>query len=124
MNTYDKGVDPIELYKSYTNYVCFLYGSIIIFYLCATTHSRLSAMTIILLALVHFFRLASFFTKGALGITTIEFYALIILFGLALAVASIRNRIRFPLILIVSIPFVVILLNHTLPLYPDKPDLQ
>lgn len=123
-NVYNIGVDPIKIYENYTTYVVFLYISIILMYVCATTHSRLSTATMTAILLVNFFWIASFFTQGTLGISMIEFYILAILFVLALATMYIRYRIRFPLILLFGIPFVLILLNHALPLYPEKPDLE
>jgi hypothetical protein len=74
--------------------------------------------------LINFFWLASFFTQNILGIPTSEFYALTILFLVALAITHIKHRIRYPLIILTIIPFVIILLNHALPLYQESPDFQ
>jgi len=123
-NIYDTGIDPIKIYQNYTTYIIFLYVSIILIYICVTTHSCFSRIMMTMLLLVNFFRLASFFTQDILGINTIEFYALTILFLLALAVTYIRYRVRYPLIVLIGIPFIIILLNHALPLYTDKPDFQ
>lgn len=123
-NTYNMGLDPIRIYQNYTAYIACLYISIIIIYICATTHSRFSTTIMVILLLVNFFWLTSFFTQKFLGINTVEFYALAILFLLALAIMHIKYRIRYILIIMIGIPFVIILLNHALPLYTEAPDFQ
>jgi len=123
-NAYNIGLNPTEIYQNYTAYLIFLYVSLLLTYICTTTHSRINTITIAIVVVINFFRLASFFTQKILGISTREFYTLAILLLLALAITRIKYRIRYPLISIITLPCIIILLNHTLPLYANKPDFE
>ena len=121
---YNPTLNILEFYHNYQTYLIFLYISIILIYVCTITHSRVTTTIMVWLLLINFFWLASFFTQNILGIPTSEFYALTILFLVALAITHIKHRIRYPLIILTIIPFVIILLNHALPLYQESPDFQ
>lgn len=124
LSYYDKENTILPRFIQNQNYLIFLYVSIILWYSFSISHSKFANFLLWFIIIVNFFAAGRFFMNGQIWLWRQQF---IILFGILIAgllVSYINHRIRYILISIISIWFLVVLLISVIPTYNNPLDIQ
>jgi len=121
---YNPEFDIIEIYNTYSTYLIVLFVSIMLVYIFALSNKKIARAGVSLIVAVNFLRLISFFSSDIIGLNQNELYLLVWVLILGFLTSYIKNRIRYPLIVIIGLAFIVTLLSSVVPLYEQEPDIQ